>query len=149
MAPAGFVGLFSCFILTAEIWSQCWSQLEQQDTAPPYKVPNLTFSSSLQQDLILSFWSASSRKGPRLLQLEVPCVGARLLKAPCISWSRECSWQIYGMWKFALIGIKEKVFRQRISSQMCVYREMGPVESSGPPNHHMNEHYSVHCANCK
>lgn len=79
------------------------------------------------------FWSVSSGKGPRLLQLQVPCVGARLLKAPCISWSRDCSWQIYGMWKFSLIGIKEKVFRQRISSEMCVYREMSPAESSGPP----------------
>lgn len=37
MAPVGFVGLFSCFTSTTEIWSLSQSQLEQQDTAPPCK----------------------------------------------------------------------------------------------------------------
>lgn len=107
MAPVGFVGLFSCLISTTEIWSLSQSQLEQQDTAPPYKVPNLTFPIHHSQifDAIKYFGRAPEGRVPGYFSWKLP--GCQVTE----SFVYLLELQLTDLWCVEILLNRDKVFR--------------------------------------
>lgn len=96
-------------------------------------MPNLTFSSSLQQDLFLSSILVSLLKeGSQVTSAGISLLGCQVAESTL--YLPEQGLQLTDLWHVEILINTDKGESFQIES-LCVYRkwEMGPAESSGPP----------------